>query len=77
MDWSQGSMKFVFVMDNASIQKTKLIKETILNKVSTVYTAPYSLELNSIEEVFSKWENTYQEGVLKISRGAYTNSSED
>ena len=40
-------------MDNASIHKTNIMSKRILTTAKVIYNAPYSPELNPIEEVFS------------------------
>jgi transposase len=47
-----------FLLDNASIHKSKIFKEFILkNKLKVVYNAPYHSETNPIENVFSIFRN--------------------
>lgn len=47
---------YVFLMDNASIHKSKLFHKIVKKNYAILYNAPYSPMLNCIEEVFSKWK---------------------
>ena len=49
---------YVFLMDNASIHKSKIFQNAVKKNFAILYNAPYSPMLNCIEEVFSKWKNT-------------------
>ena len=50
--------KSYFLMDNASIHRSKLFKKFIKdNKLKIVYNAPYHSEFNPIENVFSLFRN--------------------
>ena len=50
--------KSYFLMDNASIHKSKLFKQFIKdNNINVVYNAPYHSEFNPIENLFSLLRN--------------------
>ena len=50
--------KSYFLLDNASIHKSKIFKQfTKDNKINVVYNAPYHSETNPIENVFSIFRN--------------------
>ena len=53
---SNPNDKYVFLMDNAAIHRSKIFKEIVGNQVSILYNAPYSPMFNCIEELFSKWK---------------------
>jgi transposase len=49
------------VMDNASIHKTKLVKEAVdRKKYNAVYTAPYRPDWNPVEHVFSPFKHHFR-----------------
>lgn len=56
LEAKQSEKELVLVMDNASIHKTSLIQEKLFSKIKVVFNAPYTPELNAIEELFSMWK---------------------
>ena len=62
----------VFIMDNASIHKTKEIK-AMVEKTSheLLYLPPYSPFLNPIENCFSKWKNYVKRSRVKSEKMLY------
>lgn len=58
--WEKRNDSYVFLMDNASIHKYKLFQNIVKKDYAILYNAPYSLMLNCIEEVFSKWKTNFR-----------------
>jgi transposase len=55
---SETSEPCVFVMDNVAFHKTAEIRSIFENSMhEIVFLPPYSLFLNPIENIFSKWKN--------------------
>jgi transposase len=58
-----GDKKVVFVLDNASIHTSKIMKNVIkfykIQNVEFLFTPPYSPELNKIERLWHKMKYTW------------------
>ena len=57
---------FALILDNASIHKTKLVREYCLRKnIQIIWNVPYSPWFNGIEEVWSLIKGTFRKAILR------------
>lgn len=81
----EQQQEIVFFMDNASIHKNLDLREEIWTQITIIYNAPYSPQLNPIEECFSLWKHhvrksrpqTERELVEAVLSAAHSISSAD
>jgi hypothetical protein len=58
-DYSLGEARSIVILDNATIHHSERVRELITaTGATTIYTAPYSPDLNSIEQMFDHYKKS-------------------